>query len=161
MSVSAPRPERGPKGYAFPSSAEHLLAWEEAERRLADARFYWLATTNPDGTPHVRPIWGVWVDGCFYFDGHPHTRWARNLARDPRAGVHLENAANVVIVEGRGEDVERTDEELGRRIAASWKKKYGRLVPEPAVRGIFRLVPSQARAWSEDLHDGTVWTFER
>jgi pyridoxamine 5'-phosphate oxidase-like protein len=161
MTMPTARPERGPKKYAFPTSDEHLLSWKEAERRLEDARFYWLATTNADGTPHVRPVWGVWVAGCFYFDGLPHTRWARNLARDPRASVHLESAANVLIVEGLGEDVERTDEELGRRIAVSWKKKYGRLVPEPAVRGIFRLVPSQARGWSEDLRDGTVWTLER
>lgn len=161
MTGPASRPERGPKGYAFPTSDEALLSWEESERRLVDARFYWLATTNPDGTVHVRPVWGVWVEGCFFFDGHPHTRWARNLAREPRASIHLESAAQVLIVEGIGEDVERTDEELGRQIAADWKKKYGRLVPEPAVRGIFRLTPTRARGWSEDLHDGTVWTLSK
>lgn len=161
MAIPAARPERGPEGYAFPTGDENLLSWEEAERRLADARFYWLATTNPNGTPHVRPVWGVWIDGCFYFDGHPHTRWARNLAREPRASFHLESAANVLIVEGVGEDVERTDEELGRRIAAGWEKKYGRLVPDPAARGIFRLTPQRARGWSENLQDGTVWTLGR
>lgn len=158
--MPAARPERGPKGYAFPTSDEQLLSWQQAERRLADARFYWLATTNSDGTAHVRPVWGVWVSGCFYFDGHPHTRWARNLAREPRASLHLESAANVVIVEGVGEDVERTDKTLGHRIADAWEKKYGRLVPDPAARGIFQLTPIQARGWSEDLRDGTVWTFE-
>jgi hypothetical protein len=161
MAMPAAMPERGPKGYAFPTSNEPLLSWEEAAHRLVDARSYWLATTSPDGTPHVRPVWGVWVAECFYFDGHPHTRWARNLARDPRSSIHLESAANVLIVEGVGEDVERTDEELGGRIAASWESKYGRLVPDPAARGIFRLIPRRARGWSEDLKDGTVWTFER
>lgn len=161
MTAPAARPERGPKGYAFPTSAEHLRSWSDAERRLVEARSYWLATTSDDGTPHVRPVWGIWVDGRLYFDGHPRTRWARNLAREPRASVHLESAADVVIVDGIGEDVERTDEELGGRIAAAWKRKYGRLVPAPAVHGIFRLTPSRARGWSEDLHDGTVWTFQR
>lgn len=158
MTAPSARPERGPKGYAFPTSEEHLLAWEEAERRLVATPFYWLATTNPDGTPHVRPVWGVWVGRCLYFDGHPHTRWARNLLREPRASVHLESAANALIVEGVGEDLERTDEGLSRQIAGSWDDKYGRLVPDPAVRGIFRLTPHRARGWSEDLHDGTVWT---
>jgi hypothetical protein len=125
-----------------------------------EARFFWLATRNPDGTPHVRPLWGVWVQGCFYFDGHPRTRWARNLARDRRASMHLESAAHALIVEGIGEDVERTDEELGTLIATGWQEKYGRLVPDPAARGIFRLTPVRARAWSEDLRDGTVWTFD-
>jgi Pyridoxamine 5'-phosphate oxidase len=43
-----------------------------------------LATTDADGTPHVRPVWGVWVARCLYFDGHPHTRWARTRARAAR-----------------------------------------------------------------------------
>lgn len=159
MAEPTPRPERAPKGYAFPTSDEALLDWAGAEQQLKDARFYWLASTNGDGSARVRPVWGVWVDGCFYFDGHPHTGWGRNLARDPRASIHLESAEHVVIVEGLGEDVERTDEELGRKIAESWDAKYGRLVPDAATRGIFRLTPRRARGWSENLTDGTVWTF--
>ena len=107
------KPKRGPKGYAFPTTADRLLAWRDVELRLVKARRYWLASTNDDGTPHVRPLWGVWVGGNLYFDGHPKTRWARNLARDPRASVHLESAAHVVIVEGLVEDLERTDADLG------------------------------------------------
>jgi hypothetical protein len=153
------RPERGPEGYAFPTEADRLLAWRDAELRLVSARRYWLASTNEDGTSHVRPLWGVWVGGNLYFDGHPRTRWARNLARDPRASVHLESAAHVVIVEGLVEDLERTDAELGERVASAWSEKYGRLVPDPIGNGIFRLVPKRARGWSENLEDGTVWTF--
>lgn len=159
MSAPSARPERAPKGYAFPRDPEALLRWDEAEQRLEEARFYWLATTNADGTPRVRPVWGVWIDRCFYFDGHPHSGWARNLVRDPRVSVHLESAEHVVIVEGVGEDVERTDDELGRRIAERWEDKYGRLVPDAAARGIFRITPKRARGWSENLTDGTVWTF--
>ena len=151
------RPARGPGGYAFPTDSDDLLAWNDAETRLAEARCYWLATTNPDGSPHVRPLWGVWVDGCFYFDGHPHTRWARNLSREPRASLHLESATSVVIVDGAAEDINETSPELGAAIASAWQAKYGRLVPDPATNGIFRLRPRRAHAWSEDLRDGTVW----
>lgn len=149
----------GPKGYAFPTGDAALLDWKDAEERLTNARFYWLATTNADGSARVRPLWGVWVDGCFYFDGHPHTGWARNLARDPRASIHLESGERAVIVEGLGEDLERTDAELGHKIAESWNAKYGRLAPDAAARGIFRLTPTRARGWSENLADATVWTF--
>jgi Pyridoxamine 5'-phosphate oxidase len=126
---------------------------------LEDARCYWLATVNGDGTPHVRPIWGVWIDDAFYFDGHPHTRWARNLARDPQVSIHLESGLQVVIVEGVVEDVENAQPALAGRIVAAWNGKYGRLAPDPEGRGVFRLLPRRARAWSEDLGDGTVWTF--
>jgi hypothetical protein len=159
MADPSARPERGPKGYAFPTSSDKLLAWRDAEQRLVKARRYWLATANEDGMPHVRPVWGVWVDGNLYFDGHPKTRWARNLARDPRATVHLESAVHVVIVEGVVNDLERTEARLGARIASDWSEKYGKLVPDPAANGIFQLVPRRARGWSENLKDATVWTF--
>jgi nitroimidazol reductase NimA-like FMN-containing flavoprotein (pyridoxamine 5'-phosphate oxidase superfamily) len=154
------RPARGPSGYPFPTTSENLLAWHDAEQRLVEARFYWLGTANPDGSPHVRPLWGVWIDGCLYFDGHPRTRWGRNLAREPRASLHLESAARVVIVDGVGEDVEQTSQELGDAIASAWQAKYGRLVPDPATRGIFRLSPRRAYAWSENLQDATVWELD-
>ncbi len=153
------RPERGPQGYAFPSDADELRDWPDAEARLIEARFYWLATTHPSGVAHVRPLWGVWVVGAFYFDGHPLSRWARNIARDERASIHLESAAEVLIVEGKARDVERTDAGLGEQIASAWSSKYGKLVPDAAADGIFELRPVVARSWREDLTDATVWTF--
>jgi general stress protein 26 len=160
MSDPTARPERGPEGYAFPTGTDKFLRWADAEERLRDSRAYWLATTNADGTPRVRPVWGVWLDGCWYFDGHPATQWAQNIARDPRANIHLESGSNAVIVEGVVEDIEAADPELGARIVSTWTEKYGSYPPDPVGRGIFRLVPTRARGWSEDLKDGTVWTFE-
>jgi hypothetical protein len=160
MTEPTARPERGPEGYAFPTGTDRLLRWADAEERLRESRAYWLATTNADGTSRVRPVWGVWIDGCWYFDGHPATQWAQNLARDRRANIHLESASDVVIVEGVVEDIEAADPELGARIVSAWTDKYGSLAPDPVGRGIFRLVPTRARGWSEDLTDGTVWAFE-
>ena len=157
MGDPSARPERGPSGYAFPAPGDDLIPWSEVAERLAASRHFWLATTNADGTPRVRPVWGVWVDDRFYFDGHPASGWARNIARDPRVVVHLESAEHVVIVEGTAEDVERTDADLGARITSAWQDKYGRLVPDAAANGIFRLTPARARAWSENLTDATVW----
>jgi hypothetical protein len=92
-----------------------------------------------------------------YFDGHPQSRWSRNLSANPRATVHLESANAVVIVEGRVQDVTLPAPE-GERLVEAWQAKYGRLEPDPSGSGIFRLVPMTARAWShEDLHDGTAF----
>jgi general stress protein 26 len=152
-------PLSAPAGYAFPQGQEELLAWAHAEHLLEQARSYWLATTNPDGRPHVTPLWGVWVDGALYFDGHPQTRWGRNLAANPNVSVHLESGSDVVILEGVAEDV-TTDEALGTRITDAWTAKYGRLTPDPAGSGMFRMRPSVARGWShESLNDGARWRF--
>ena len=163
--MAQPEPRAGPPlapaSYRFPTSAEGLLPWSHAEERIERARTYWIATTRPDGRPHTTPVWGVWVDRALYFDGHPDTRWARNLAANPAASVHLESGDDVVIVEGVVEDVERvTDAGLVARIVEAWAAKYGRLVPDPSGQGIFRLRPRTARAWSNSsLEDGTRWRF--
>ena len=152
-------PLNAPVGYAFPTDAADLLDWAHAERRLEQAHSYWLATTSPNGRPHVTPLWGVWMDGALYFDGHPQTRWARNIAANPAVCVHLESGDDVVILDGLAEDV-TTDEALGRRIIAAWMAKYGRLAPDPAGSGMCRMRPRVGRGWShESLKDGARWRF--
>ena len=59
------RPLIAPSAYGFPTSDAQLLPWAYAEQRLVAARNYWLATTRPDGRPHVSPAWGSgWRVGC-------------------------------------------------------------------------------------------------
>ena len=148
---------RMPKGYTV-ATGEELLPWSFVVKRLEQAENYWLATTRPDGRAHVTPVWGVWLDGAFYFDGIPTARWARNIVSNPAAAVHLESGTDVVILEGTVEDLV-TDAEVGARISAVWTVKYGRLVPEAATRGIFRLCPNTARAWRRFPEDATRWQF--
>lgn len=160
MPSPAARPARAPGGYGFPSGGGSLLAWEDVEHDLEAARTYWIVTTNPDGSPRVRPIWGVWVDQRFYFTGHPRAGWARNLAQDGRVSIHIERGDRALILEGLGDDVERAEPELARAITDAWMQKYGRLAPDAAQDGIFRFTPARGLGWSEDLRDGTVWTFD-
>ena len=151
---------RMPRGYQVAADEEPLLSWSRVVERLEQARNYWLATTIPDGRPHVTPIWGVWVDGAFYFDGIPTARWARNMAANPSIAVHLESGDDVVVLEGTAEDIDRvTDADLAARIVGVWDAKYGSELPQPAARGIFRLRPQVARGWSRFPHDATRWRF--
>ena len=149
---------RAPTGYGFPTSADGLLPWPVADDLLQRARTYWLGTVLPDNRPYATPLWAVWVDDAVYFDGMPATRWARNLAANPEVEIHVEVDGRIVILEGRADDV-TTDPELGGRIVTAWLEKYGQGEPEPVERGLFRLRPRTARAWSEAMTDGTRWTF--
>jgi hypothetical protein len=154
-------PVQGPGSYHFPTAAEELLPWSHAEGRLKEAQYYWIATVRPNGHPHVAPLWGVWIDSAFYFDGAPQTRWAQNLAQNPAMTLHLERGDDVVIAEGAAENLASvTDPDLAARIVADWDRKYGRLHPDPAGKGLFRFRPRTVRAWSTPmLTDGTSWTF--
>ncbi|HEX8732373.1 MAG TPA: pyridoxamine 5'-phosphate oxidase family protein [Ktedonobacterales bacterium] len=163
--MSDPQVDRpqAPSGYGFSDATGPLLTWDHVERRLSEARNYWLATTRPDGRPHVTPVWGVWVEGALYFSGMPTTRWARNLAVNPAIAAHLESGDDVVIAEGLAEDI-TTDAALAERIVAAWDAKYGRLAPEPATDGICRMRLRTVRAWTdtdEPFANATRWTWVR
>lgn len=154
-------PLDAPTEYHFPTTQEDLMPWSQAVDQLARSRNYWLATTRPDGRPHVTPFWGAWLDDAFYFQGVPTSRWARNIATNPAVSLHLESADNVVIVDGVVEYLV-TDANLGARLIEAWKSKYGPLgpiEPKPATDGLYRLRPRAARAWSENHQDAARWTF--
>ena len=161
----AGRPEV-PAGYQPPGGEERLLPWQHARRRLEEARHYWVATVRPDGRPHVTPIWGVWLDDAFYFDGSPETRRHRNIAHNPAVAVHLEDGADVVIVEGVAEAVADPPRSLTERLAAAYSAKYAALgyAPEPDTwdrGGLYRMRPRKALAWTQFPDDMTRWLFEK
>ncbi len=85
------------------------LPWTWATERLTQARNYWIATTRPDGQPHSRPVWGVWLDDIFYFSTGSLAE--QNLATNPAITVHLESGSEVVIIEGTAEPI--SDAALG------------------------------------------------
>ena len=92
-------------GYGITAEPEGLLPWTWADERLAGARAYWVASTRPDGGPHAAPVWGLWLGDGVYFSTSRGSRKGLNLARDPRCVVHLESGDEVVIVEGRVEEI--------------------------------------------------------
>ena len=76
---------------------------------------FWLATTRPDGRPHVMAVGIVWDHGRFYLCTGAGTQKGRNLAHDPRCMVSI--AAPGIDIEVEGEaTIIRDDAEL-RRIA--------------------------------------------
>ena len=100
-------------GYGIRSDDEGMLSWRFVDERMAGARTYWVATTRPDGRPHVAPVHGLWLDGTFYFGGDPRSRKSRNLAANPNVAVHPEgDDGDVVILEGVAEAVSDPDPTL-------------------------------------------------
>lgn len=121
--LRAPKPTRPQiPGYGVPKSKKGLLPWKWAEDRLKKSRQYWIATTRPDGRPHVMVVWALWLDGRLYFSTGKTSRKAQNLAANPNCSMCTENAAEAVILEGVVEterDVERI-----REFIRLYEKKY-------------------------------------
>ena len=78
----------------------------------------WLATVNPDGSPHVTGIGAVWLRGAFWFETGDVTRKARNLARDARCTLSVATDEFDLIVEGTAAKV--TDPPLVAELAGLW-----------------------------------------
>lgn len=118
----ASRPNMPGYGILDAESGKGLLPWSWATERLAKAKNYWLATTRPDGNPHVMPVWGVWLDDAFYFSTGTQSRKARNLVENPKCGMGCELGDNQIVLEGIAELM--SDAELRRRFAEAYAGKY-------------------------------------
>lgn len=67
--------------------------------RLQTERNIWLATTRPNGKPHLIPIWFVWVEERFYICTSGDSVKVKNLMANPRASVALEDGNRPLIAE--------------------------------------------------------------
>lgn len=76
----------------------------------------WLATTDPDGRPHIAGVGATWLDDRFYFTSGPHTRKSRNLAHNAACAMSLSLPDIDIVVEGSAARV--TDEPTLKRLAA-------------------------------------------
>lgn len=135
-----------------------MLAWSFVADRLAGDETHWLATTRPDGRPHARPVWGVWLDDRLHCGGGERTRWARNLAANPAATVHRESGTEVVIVEGTADRLaaDTADPDRIARIDDAYEDKYGVRHGTP----VFVIRPATVLAWRNFPTDATKWSFE-
>src|SRR5438093_3876058 len=86
------------------SAPGEKLPWSKVSELLASARTYWIASVRPDGRPHAMPVWGIWLDGAFYFSTGRHTSKARNLAANPRIAVNIESEGVAIVLEGDAVD---------------------------------------------------------
>jgi hypothetical protein len=123
------------------------LPWRWATARLEAAHTYWIATTRPDGRPHTRPVWGVWL----------------------AITVHVESGEDVVIVEGIAEIAR--GEELLQLVNALYAAKYQWDEPDSDDDPFYVAHPQVVFGWVGDSsgQDGgaafhgtaTRWQFER
>ena len=78
-----------------------------------------LATTRPDGRPHVAGVGALWDEGRVYFVSGAGTRKSRNVAQNAHCAIAFALTGIDLVVEGEAERV--TDDETLQRLA----KRYG------------------------------------
>ena len=147
------------QGYGVPDSMEGALSWDWAEKRLRDSHNYWLTSVGANGAPHTMPVWGVWLEGSYYFSTGASSRKARNLQQNPKCVVCNEDAEEAVIVEGVAQQLK--DGEIPKEAFTDYKSKYDwELDPQRGPAWVVR--PKTVFAMPEKLfpEGATRWKFE-
>ncbi len=140
-----------------------FLPWSHAEQRLERSRSYWICTTRPDGRPHSMPVWGCWLDGALWFSTGIETRKAKNIAHQPEVSIHLESADDMVMFEGRAQEVDpkKFEKAFIKRFDVMSRKKYkmGFTIMPRSV--FYQVKPRVALAWQEKKfpYHSTRWEF--
>ena len=94
----------------------------ETQQRLREARNIWLATVRPGGTPHLVPIWFVTFNERIFICTAPDSVKIRNLRRNDRVALALEDGSHPLIMEGLARLLER--EEAPAPVVEQFKTKY-------------------------------------
>ena len=146
-------------GYGLPKGKEGLLPWTWAEQRLKKSHNYWISTTRPDGRPHLMVIWGLWIDGAFYFSSGAQSRKAKNLENNPHCVIATEAAHEAVVLEG---EVSLVAQEAKAAIFKPYEKKYNFDMSGFASEPIFVVRPNVAFGLPEkkSLKSSTRWRFD-
>jgi PPOX class probable F420-dependent enzyme len=121
-----------------------------AEELLTGKNFAHVATLRADGSPQVSPTWVDVQDGRPVLNTAEGRAWPRNLERDPRITLEVQNMENPYeYVEIRGRVAERTHEGADEHIDHLAKKYLG--VDQYPMRQpgeqrlIIRVEPEQVR----------------
>jgi PPOX class probable F420-dependent enzyme len=97
-----------------------------AEELLKAKNFVVVSTLRPDGSVHAAPTWVDVQDGKPVLNTAEGRAWPRNLERDPRVTLTVQNAENPYeYVTVRGRVTERTTDGADEHIDALAKKYMG------------------------------------
>jgi hypothetical protein len=142
-------------GYGLPPMGEGAWPWSWAEDLLTRAMRYALATTRPDGRPHLMPVWGLWHGGALWFSTGAASVKGTNLAANPACSAAVEIGPRGVVVEG---SATRTGPPSA--VGAGYAAKYGSDLP--AGEPVYRLTPAVAFGLSDaegEFARSTRWRF--
>ena len=154
------------------------IPWSRALNQLEvqtreQGRTCWLATTDPDGRPHLAAVGAIWVEDRFYIVSGPRLRKSRNLAADPRCAVSVSLGDIDVVVEGTARKV--TDMAVLERVAnvyasLGWPAHAidGAIMAEysapSAGKGpwdLYAIIPTAAvGVATKEPHGATRWRFD-
>ena len=131
-----------------------------ARRMFASLSSAAVATVNPDGSPHVVPLWFVWPEDAIYLSTRRDGRTWANVANEPRVAVTIDLGRSWVEIAGieirGGAEPLPAEHASMRKPISAWHEKYrpllagdgfSRFAEEIRGLGFLRVVPDRVLAW--------------
>jgi hypothetical protein len=151
------------------------LPWSRALAQLESGAggTFWIATTRPDGRPHLTGFGGLWDNGKVYLVSGPGTRKSVNLSANPHCAVSVALPGLDLVIEGTA--VQVTDAASLTRLAAryaaagwpatvadgAYTAPYSAPSAGPPPWYLYAITPVTAfGVASEEPHGATRWRFE-
>jgi hypothetical protein len=115
------------------------------EHRLETERNIWVATTRPDGRPHLAPVWFVWHDNAIWFCSQAKSVRARNLGGNHAIAFSLEDGDKPLIGEGRATHVPKTVSPI---VIQQFQAKYDwNIIEDIEYDALFRVAIQKWMHW--------------
>lgn len=144
-------------------SPKRKLAWEVVRQDLENASTYWVASTRPDGRPHVVPRDGIWLDDSWYYGGSPQTVHNQNIGNNPNLVMHIGDGLKAIIVEGEVHHI-IPDKETAEQLAEASNRKYSHYGLNATADtylsgGVWALKARRIMAWTNLPENATRFRF--
>jgi PPOX class probable F420-dependent enzyme len=115
----------------------------QVEHRLQTEQNLWLATVRPDGSPHLVPIWFVWVAGKIYLCTGAESVKVRNAKQNPRVSIALEDGSQPIVIEGLARPIGQIDS----AVLAEFQRKYDwDITSDETYTQVIEIQPERIRA---------------
>jgi PPOX class probable F420-dependent enzyme len=132
----------------------------EARRTFKDGQVAHVGSLLPDGTPHVVPLWFVWLEDAVFVSCREGSQVWRNLTRDPRVAVQFDRGRAWTeqagaLIHGKAEALS-PDAPGAKRALSAWFEKYRAELSGPGFAAyteqvaepvLFRVSPDRLATW--------------
>lgn len=113
--------------------------------RLIEDRNVWFATVREDGRPHLVPLWFVWSEGVFYICVQEKSVKVKNISKNAKASLSLQDGDKPIICEGR---VERVQTKWPGGVVDEFSRKYDwNILTDDEYQVLFRISPKKWLSW--------------
>jgi len=135
-------------------TVEKKMTQSEIQEFLMKPNLARVGTLNPDGSPHVTPIWFLYADGAVTFSVGKSTQKARNLSRDSQVCLCIderEHPNRTVILNGYVISTGDTSKEYRLRISVHYLgeergREYAQEMEDfPSIA--YRVEPTKIISW--------------